>query len=124
MQTYKDIEKQRAELEEKLRKLDTECVTCPKCNSQFFEEVTASKFQLNHNLIPGQKVPPKPGTVGFQLLRCMRCANLLEPQVMMDGRDLASGDYGEFLDTMDGKGDTREKEPEEKVKDAVQSEEL
>lgn len=125
MQTYTDLEKQKAELEEKLRKMDLECVTCPKCSSQFFEEVKGMKFQLNHNLIPGQQVPPKAGAVGFVLLRCLRCANLIEPRVMHNSRDLAADDYNEFLDTLEGKGDTREKEPEEKKEDdEVQGEEL
>jgi len=63
-------------------------------------------------LVPGQRIPQKANTSGFVLLRCIRCNNLLEPCVTVDERDLLKGDYHEFLDTMDGKGDTRKEKPE------------
>ncbi len=41
----------------------------------------------------------------------MRCDNLLEPRVLHNTRDAAGGTYDHFLDTLQGKGDTRDIEP-------------
>lgn len=104
---------------------DSQCVSCKKCNSQWFEQVTLSRFSLNHNLVLGQEVPTKPGSVGYKFLRCIVCGNIIEPVVQHYARDLASNDYDFLLDTIENKHDNREeiKEKEER-QDAIESEEL
>jgi len=119
MQTWTDYERQRQMLERHEEKKDLECITCKECGSQFFEEVLANRYPLNHQpLIVGQSVPPKSGLVPYVLLRCVRCSGMIEPRILHNPRDLGAKDYTKFIDTMKGKDDTR------KGEDEVQNEKL
>ena len=106
---YKDLQEQETARLKAQKEYDLECISCPQCDSQWFENVSAQRYQLNHNIIVGQDVPPKQGGVPYKLLRCVRCGNLIEPRVMHNTRDLAASDYDMFLDTMEGKLDVRDK---------------
>lgn len=115
---YSDLERQEQARIKAKEKHDNECISCPRCNSQWFEAVNAQRFQLNHNIIVGQDVPPQPSTIPYKLLRCVLCGNLVEPRILHNTRDLAAGDYEVFLDTMEGHldkrpEDQRELKPEE-----------
>lgn len=106
---------------------DLECFSCPKCGSQWFEQLRLFRFPASHNLVLGQDVPPKPGAVGYVFLRCGLCQNVIEPRVQHYARDLAASDYDYCLDTLEGKFDTRKKAEEKKkeeAEDAIESEEL
>jgi len=123
LQTYADFEMQQRAFQEQMKKHDLECISCPGCGSQFFEQVRVSKYLANHNVILGQDVPIKPGGGPYILLRCIWCKDILEPRVQHNTRDVMGGDYDQLLDTMEGKLDKRPKE--EKKEDAVvQVEEL
>lgn len=87
--------------------VDRDAIACPKCKCHWFESVEVMKYPMNHHVGLGQKVPPMPGEVGFQLLRCVRCAELVQPTVLAETRDMARGDYDRFLDELEGKGDIR-----------------
>lgn len=108
MQQYQEFIKKQLEEQELLKKIDMECIRCPKCQSQWFEEVTLQKFKADHNVILGQHVPPKPGSIPYYVLKCARCGDLLEPRIIHNTRDLGGNDYDDLLDTLEGKGDTRE----------------
>lgn len=125
MQTYAEFEAQQNAFMEQMRKHDLECISCPTCESQFFEQIEVMKFKADHHVILGQDVPPKPGSQPYRLLRCVHCQNLLEPRIIHNTRDVIGGDYEELLDTLEGKRDKRVKEEEPEQKDnAIPSEEL
>jgi len=127
MQTWNDFEKGQATALKVKEEADLECVSCPKCGSQWFEQIVLSRYPINHNLVLGQDIPPKPSSVGYKFLRCGLCANVIEPRVQHFTRDLAASDYDFCLDTMEGKFDARkqvEEEKKEEAEDAIKSEEL
>jgi hypothetical protein len=109
MQQWNDFNRQQEAIQKQLEKRDSECVSCPKCSSQWFEEVEVSRYKSDHNIVLGQKVPAKPGTIPYILLRCVTCTDLLEPRVLHNTRDVVGGDYNHFLDTVEGKEDSRVK---------------
>lgn len=107
MQQWSDFERAeqlatRSELERQL-----ESVTCPTCESQWFEHVEVSQFQADHHVVVGQHVPTRPSTIPYILLRCVRCENKLIPRIIHQTRDIAAGTYDHFLDTLEEKGDSR-----------------
>jgi transcription elongation factor Elf1 len=104
---------------------DNECISCPKCGSQWFVQLDVSRFKADHVLVVGQPVPDKPGAIPYKLLMCVRCMDMLEPHVTQAPRDVAGRDYNNFIDTLEGAHDQRKeveekKEPEEKD-DEIQS---
>jgi hypothetical protein len=102
----------RAEQEQLKEKLtsELECVSCPSCQSTWFEVVDAFQFKADHQVILGQDVPTRrPGMIPYKVFRCLRCSNLLEPLIIHNTRDHAGGDYDNFLDTLEGKNDKRTK---------------
>lgn len=107
MRQYEDLERQQMEVLQRKQKEDMECVSCPKCGSQWFEEVAFYRYKSSHNVILGQNIPPRPGSIPYFLLRCVRCTNLLEPRVLHNTRDIGGNDYDFLLDTLEGKGDKR-----------------
>lgn len=123
MQQYTDFEKRHAELRNKQKELDLETIRCPKCNSQWFEQIKVSRFKADHHIILGQDIPIRPGSVPYTLLKCIVCNDILEPRIQHNSRDTAFGGYDHFLDTLEGKFDNRPKEEEEEA-DALQTQEL
>lgn len=121
MQTYSEFEKQRNMALKEKEKLDMECIHCPNCNSQWFMQVQVYKFQANHNVILGQDVPTKPGAIPYYILKCVRCNNLLEPRVIHTTRDIGGNDYDNFLDTLEGHGDTRTDEEDLSQKELLET---
>lgn len=115
MQTYGDMERAMGIALKEQEDRDKECISCPTCGSQWFTEVEAQRYLANHHLIAGQKVPNKPGTVPYQVLRCLQCEKLLEPRIIHNTRDIAGDDYDHFLDTLEGKFDKRPKEENKEV---------
>ena len=125
MQTYADFEQQQHAILKNLERRDLECISCPSCSSQWFEQVRISRFKADHNIVLGQDVPPKPSTIPYVLLRCICCQDFLEPRVLHNTRDVVGGDYNHFLDTLEGKHDNREDEEEKEVTtNEIQAEEL
>lgn len=122
LSTFADFERQQQAFVKQMKKHDLECISCPSCGSQFFEELEVAKFKASHNVILGQPVPIKPGSQPYILLKCIYCGDLLEPRVDNNTRDVLHGDYDQLLDTIEGKLDNRKKE--EKKENAVQAEEL
>lgn len=110
MQQWEDYN--RAQQESLKRQLDAslEAVSCPKCKSTWFESVDAFQFKADHNLILGQDIPTRrSGMIPYKVLRCLCCSDVLEPHVIHSTMDAAGQDYNDFLDTLQGKLDTRTK---------------
>ena len=123
--TYESYEKSQDSNTERLRRQSEECISCPVCSSQWFEEISVNRYQTNHHIIIGQDIPQEPNTVPFKLLKCVNCKELLEPRILHDTRDMIGGRYDDFLDTLEGKGDLRnQKNTQTKEKDVISSEEL
>lgn len=118
---FSDFERAQALALREKEEADLECVICNKCGCQWFEEVIFARFSANHNLVPGQNIPMKIGSLGYRFLRCVQCQNVQQPNVQHYVRDLAAGDYDFLLDTLEGKFKEEEKKED---KNAVQSEEL
>lgn len=91
------------------KKPEKESVQCPTCSSTWFEQVEGFQFDANHQVVLGQKVPQTyANTIGYVLLRCLRCSDLLQPVILQSSREIGlKNSYDSFLDTMEGKGDTR-----------------
>ena len=87
---------------------DLESISCPTCDSQWFEQVVVCRFKLDHHVALGQKVPYRPNQQDFVMLKCVRCNDYLEPKISMDLRDTSSDSYGFLKETLEGKGDKRE----------------
>lgn len=92
---------------EKSRKSDLATLQCPECSSRFFEQITVAKYQSDHVVVLGQEVPIKKGGQRYKMLRCVHCQEMIEPRVLSTPRDMMDGDYGELLDTLEGKVDSR-----------------
>ena len=112
MQTYADFEKLNAAALRAEEKKRTDCVACPKCQSQWFQQFKVGRFVSDHNVILGQEVPAVAGEMTYVMLKCIRCEELLEPRILHSTRDLGGDAYDHLLDTLDGEGDMRSK-PEE-----------
>ena len=107
MTTWNEWEKSQLRILDKQEEIDRTCLRCPKCDSQWFEEVRVNRFKEDHNVVVGQPVPVKPGSIPYIILRCIRCLDVLEPRVVHSTRDIAGGDYDKFLDCLEGKDDKR-----------------
>lgn len=124
LSTYSSFERSQAMAVKAKEEADLECLSCPKCGSQWLEQIRLFRYPVNHNLVLGQDVPPRPGSVGYVFLRCGLCQNVIEPRVQHYARDLAANDYDFLLDTMEGKFDRRKEEVKEKTKDEIKSQKL
>lgn len=107
MQTYADFERLNAAAMKAEEKKRTDCVSCPKCNSQWFQQIRVGRFVSDHNVILGQEVPGVAGEMNYVMLKCIRCEELLEPRILHSTRDLGGDAYDQLLDTLDGEGDNR-----------------
>ena len=113
MQTYHDFEKMNIMAMNEADKRRKDSVVCPKCTSQWFEQVKIGRYVADHNVILGQQVPGVSGEMAYILLKCVRCLEMLEPRILNNTRDLGGDAYDHLLDTLEGKGDTREDKEKE-----------
>lgn len=92
-------------------KRQKEVILCNGCGCKFFQEIEVRRYRADHNIVIGQKVPPAANyNTSYMLLQCVRCGDYTEPNVDSDfTHNLAATGYHEFTDTLEGKGDTREK---------------
>jgi hypothetical protein len=89
--------------------------SCEKCNSTWFEQLVVKQFKLNHTAIIGQLVPPA-GPYEFVVLRCIKCGEKYQPNVMVTAQDRGAKLYNEFLDELEDakKEQSSASEPEKK----------
>ena len=73
---------------------------CNKCGCEWFEQVSVNRYQKYHSVVLGQGVPVA-GPQMFILLRCVRCAELHEPNVQLNTYDTARKLYEKFTKAME-----------------------
>ena len=111
MQTYSNFERENLAALKAEEKKRTDCVNCPKCSCQWFQQVSIGRYVSDHHVILGQQIPSVAGEIGYVMLKCMRCEELLEPRILHSTRDLGGDLYDKLLDTLEGVGDTRDADP-------------
>lgn len=112
MQTYSDFERMNSAALKKEENKKRESVDCPKCSSSWFEQVRIGRYVADHNVILGQEVPGLGGDMGYVMLKCVRCNELLEPRIIHNTRDIGGDAYDDLLDVLEGKGDIRDNNEE------------
>ena len=50
--------------------------------------------------------------MGYVMLKCVRCNELLEPRIIHNTRDIGGDAYDDLLDVLEGKGDIRDNNEE------------
>jgi hypothetical protein len=84
-----------------------EAAICPNCNCTWFEHVTVQQYDKLHAVILGQTVPPV-SPVSFFILRCIKCNEILEPNILAGTRDSTARAYDSFLDQLEADMPTKE----------------
>ena len=107
MQTYHDFEKMNTMAMDEADRKRKDSVSCPKCSSQWFEQLRVGRYVSDHNVILGQAVPGVAGEMEYVLLKCVRCTEILEPRILHSTRDIGGDAYDHLLDTLEGNGDLR-----------------
>ena len=107
MTTWTEWEGHQARVLGDLEKKEREALRCPKCASEFFEEIKVTRYKEDHMVIIGQQVPPLIQSNQYYLLRCIHCQELLEPRIMDHLSDVSNGEYSVLQDTLEGKNDKR-----------------
>lgn len=75
---------------------------CPKCGLSWLEEVTVKQFDKDKSVILGQKIPVGSAN-SFIVLRCIKCGEILEPNILHPSRDAVRTAYDRFLDEVEAK---------------------
>lgn len=73
---------------------------CIKCKSEWFEQVKINQYKSEHMVIPGQTVPVG-GPQEFVVLRCIKCAAIYQPRVLITAQDIAAKLYNQMLDQLE-----------------------
>lgn len=107
MQKYSDFERMNSMALQREENKKKESVSCPNCSSGWFEHVRIGRYVADHNVILGQEVPGLGGDMGYVMLKCVRCHELLEPRIIHNTRDIGGDAYDDLLDVLEGKGDIR-----------------
>ena len=79
--------------------INIDIVTCPNCNSEWFEIVSVSQYKKHTSIILGQK-PVKKESIEYFLYRCIKCNEIFEPEVQGGQHDQMRKKYDKFLDHM------------------------
>src|SRR5574343_1436513 len=81
---------------------DERAFKCPCCGCTWFEQVMLRQFNKESTAIIGQDIP----TLDYMrvcLLRCIKCNELLEPNLVYSGNDATRQRYNKLLDTLEDK---------------------
>lgn len=80
-----------------------EAVKCKGCGSEWFEQVRATKIDMNIICVPGQPAPEDNALAYTQmLLRCLRCNDLQELPVNMSGAHKGIQEsYSDLIETLE-----------------------
>jgi hypothetical protein len=76
---------------------------CPSCCCQFFEEKRIRRFKKFHTVVHGQNVPPADPGVEFVLLKCIRCGQMVEPELLSGRMDTPAKLYDILLKEIEGR---------------------
>ncbi len=81
-------------------KKEKNVATCEKCKCQWFEQVQVNQYMADHTTVLGQRLPPV-GDMQFVLLRCVKCGEKYQPNVLINQQDTATKLYNSMLDQLD-----------------------
>ena len=79
---------------------DENAVHCVKCGCTWLEQVLIRQYDKDHLVILGQQVQPAT-EVGFWILKCIKCGDLMEPNVQSGPQDMYRKGYDKFLNIME-----------------------
>lgn len=71
-------------------------IICSACNNTWFEEVEIKQFDNMAPVTIGQKIPTVHFTK-FYVLRCIKCGELLEPNIMYTSMDSVRKAYDKLV---------------------------
>jgi predicted nucleic-acid-binding Zn-ribbon protein len=80
----------------------TNIAKCPKCGMSWLEEIEIKQYDKDAQVILGQR-PAVANAVRFWVLRCVKCGELIEPNVLLTGQDYVGRAYDTFLDEIEAK---------------------
>lgn len=80
--------------------LPTNVAKCPRCGMSWLELVKMRQFNKDFQVILGQE-PAQASPDIFFILRCVKCKELIEPNVMLSSQDLRRKAYDKFLDEVE-----------------------
>lgn len=75
--------------------------TCANCGFTYFECIKAQKYPLEQSSILGQAPAPEYGGAPFYILRCVKCGNIVEPNVIKGVRDPLNDPYDNFISELE-----------------------
>ena len=75
---------------------------CPKCGMSWLEEIEVKQYDKDTQVILGQR-PAVASHIRFWVLRCIKCGELIEPNVMLAAQDLTRKAYDAFLDEIEAR---------------------
>lgn len=99
-----------------VRKPLEDLVQCVKCKCSWFEQFSVRQYPALHNTVLGQFVPQAKDFT-FVLLRCIRCQELHQPNVITSYADTQQKAYNDFLDMMESKDWQKEPSTTPEVKE-------
>lgn len=74
---------------------------CPECHCQFFTEMRVKRYKQFHTVVHGQAVPPADPGVEFVLLQCVKCQQIVEPEILSGRSDTPSKIYDLLLSELE-----------------------
>lgn len=84
--------------------VDLDVVRCPECECSWFEQIQICQFPKLHTVILGQRVQAANQMEGFFGLRCVKCGEIIEPNIQFGIHNAASKKYNEFWKEMENPG--------------------
>ena len=99
MQAFSDWERDQRGIAVNPATLPAECP----CGSTFFEETKVFQIQRHHNVILGQPVPVV--SQDYVFYRCIKCKELLEPNLAINNRDTVARLYDDLRSLLSDEDD-------------------
>jgi len=75
-------------------------IVCPGCGLTWFEQVEIQQFDQFNSVVLGQKTAPI-NPVKFIILRCIKCGELLEPNILYNTMDNIRKAYDKLLTALE-----------------------
>ncbi len=73
---------------------------CTKCKCEWFEQLSVNRYLSNHSSILGQTIPPAESQ-NFVMLRCIKCAEIYQPNIIITAQDRATKLHNVLLDQLE-----------------------
>jgi len=77
---------------------------CQKCECTWFEQFHVRQLKANHTAILSQAVAAS-NPYEFVVIRCIKCGEKYQPNILAGAQDQANKLYNEFLDMLDTKAE-------------------